>query len=161
VARAVDGDWHRSQAVTAHQEAWELLDRADRSRDEDAELVADAFASAYHWARANGRTAANAARGDYLIAKALLAVGRPEAALDWADRCLQACRDHGLVDFDLAYALEVRARSLWALDRTEEAEVDWAAALAVPIAEAEDEEWFARDVRDGLAPTAAAGPASR
>ena len=64
---------------------------------------------------------ANAARGDYLIAKALLAVGRPEAALDWADRCLQTCRDHGLVDFDLAYALEIRARSLRALDRTEEA----------------------------------------
>ena len=54
----------------------------------------------------------------------------------------------------------IRARSLRALDRTEEA-ADWAAALAVPITDAEDEEWFARDVRDGLVPTAAAGPASR
>ena len=32
-------------------------------------------------------------------------------ALDWADRCLLTCRDHGLDDFDLAYALEIRARS--------------------------------------------------
>ena len=159
--RAVDGVWHRTQATSAHQETWELLDRETRTRDEDADLVACAFASAYHWARATGRTVANAARGDYLIAKALLAVGRPEAALDWADRCLLTCRDHGLDDFDLAYALETRARSLRALDRTEEAEVDWAAALAVPIADPEDEEWFARDVRDGLAPTAAVGPASR
>jgi tetratricopeptide (TPR) repeat protein len=157
----VDGDWHRSQAVSTHQETWELLNRATRTRDEDADLVACAFASAYHWARATGRTVANAARGDYLIAKALLAVGRPEAALDWADRCLLTCRDHGLDGFDLAYALEIRARSLRALDRTEEAEVDWAAALAVPIIGPEDEEWFNRDVRDGLAPPAEVGPASR
>ena len=157
----VDGDWHRRQAVTAHQETWELLERSDRTTAGDADLVASAFASAYHWARATGRTVANAARGDYLIAKALLAVDRPEAALDWADRCLRTCRSHDLVDFDLAYALEIRARCLRALGRSEEAEGDWAAALAVPIADPEDAEWFARDVRDGLAPTAAAGPASR
>jgi uncharacterized protein YndB with AHSA1/START domain len=157
----VDGDWHRRQAVTAHQETWELLERSDRTTAGDADLVASAFASAYHWARATGRTVANAARGDYLIAKALLAVDRPEAALDWADRCLRTCRSHHLVDFDLAYALEIRARCLQALGRNEEAEGDWAAALAVPIADPEDAEWFARDVRDGLAPTAAAGPASR
>ena len=160
-APTVDGDWHRTQAVSAHQQTWVLLDRATRTRDEDADLVACAFASAYHWARATGRTEANAARGDYLIAKALLAVGRPEAALDWADRCLLTCREHGLVDFDLAYALEIRARSLRALDRADEAAADWAAALAVPIADPEDAEWFDRDVRDGLAPTVAVGPASR
>ncbi|HEY5786263.1 MAG TPA: SRPBCC domain-containing protein [Microlunatus sp.] len=160
-ASAVDGGWHRAQAVEAHQQTWELLERSERTPADEADLVACAFASAYHWARATGRTETTGARGDYLIAKALLAVGRPEAALDWADRCLQTCRAHDLFDFDLAYALEIRARSLRSLGRAREAEADWSAALAVPIADPEDAEWFARDVRDGLAPTAAVGPASR
>ena len=159
-ATTVDGDWHRTQGVTAHQETWELLEKTDRSADDDAALLASAYASSYHWARAAGRSPANSARADYLIAKALLATGRTADALASADACLAACSTHGLVDFDLAYALEIRARALQALGRTSEAEADWAAALAVPIANPEDAEWFERDVRDGLAPTAGGAPES-
>lgn len=158
---AVDGDWHRAQAIAANGETWELFERRDRTPAEDRDLVASAYASAYHWARATRGTPANAARADHLIAKALLATGQPAAALRHADACLSACRTHELVDFDLAYALEVRARSLQALGRSAEAEAEWTAALAVPIADPEDAGWFARDVSDGLAPTAAAGPTSR
>jgi uncharacterized protein YndB with AHSA1/START domain len=157
----LDGDWHRAQGVAAHTETWELLVKPDRSADEDSALLACAYASAYHWARATGRTPANTARAHYLIAKALLATGQPEAALTSADACLATCREHGLGDFDLAYALEIRARALQALGRPTDAEADWAAALAVPIAEPDDSELFAGDVSDGLTPSAAAGPASR
>ena len=157
----VDGDWHRAQAIAANNETWELIEQPDRSPADDAALVASAYASAYHWARATGRTPVNAARADHLIAKALLATDQPAAALRHAEACLTTCRSQDLGDFDLAYPLEVRARSLQALGRTAEAESEWAAALAVPIADPEDAEWFARDVSDGLAPTAAAGPALR
>ena len=46
---------------------------------------------------------------------------------------------HGLVDFDLAYAHEARARALQALGRTDAAADAWAAAKAVPIADPEDQ----------------------
>ena len=160
-AASVDGDWHRAQGITAHGETWDLLAKPQRTAAEDAALVTCAYASAYHWDRANGRTPANAARADYLIAKALLATRQPDAALVHAEASLAACRAHGLADFDLAYALEIRARAQYALGRTPEAEADWAEALAVPIADPEDADWFARDVRNGLVPTAAVGPASR
>ncbi|HYI57013.1 MAG TPA: SRPBCC domain-containing protein [Microlunatus sp.] len=157
----VDGDWHRAQGVIAHGETWDLLAEPERTAAADAALVTCAYASAYHWARATGRTPANAARADYLIAKALLATRQPAAALVHAESSLAACQAHGLADFDLAYALEIRARARYALGRITEAEADWVAALAVPIADAEDAGWFASDVSDGLAPNAAAGPASR
>jgi uncharacterized protein YndB with AHSA1/START domain len=157
----VDGDWHRAQAISANAESWDLLAIPERTADDDTALVTCAYASAYHWARATGRTPANAARADYLIAKALLATRQPAAALIHAESSLAACRQHSLADFDLAYAFEIRARALYALGRTGEAEADWAAALAVPIADAEDADWFASDISDGLAPTAAVGPASR
>ena len=55
-----------------------------------------------------------------------------------ADRSLARCRDHGLADFDLAYAHEARARALHALGRAEEAADAWRAARAVEVADPED-----------------------
>jgi hypothetical protein len=65
-----------------------------------------------------------------------------------ADRCLAVCRDHGLTDFDLAYAHEARARALRELGRDQEAAETWAAATAVPIAEQDDRDIVAADFMD-------------
>lgn len=142
---AADGHLHRAQAMAANNSIWELLGREDLTPDEQEDLLARAYASAYHWARAAGRGPQNAARADYMIAKAQLKLHRPELALHHADRCLATVREAALADFDLAYALEARARALKALGRTAEAETDWAAALAVPIADAEDREIVEQD----------------
>jgi hypothetical protein len=50
------------------------------------------------------------------------------------------CHEHDLVDFDLAYALEARARSLKLVGRVDEAAAQWAAAVAVPIADPDDKD---------------------
>jgi len=138
VAEPVDA-WHRTQAIEANNSVWDLLD-AERDADGDEELVRRAYAAAYHWDRAAGRGPENAVRAAYMIAKAQLAVGRPVVALEAADRCLALCLDHGIADFDLAYAHEARARALHALGRTAEAAVEWQAALDVPVADPEDKE---------------------
>lgn len=128
-------DWHRAQAVEANNATWTHLG-ADPV---DAEaLLRGAYTAAYHWERAAGATAANEVRALYLIGKAWLAVGNPALGLDYAERCLEDARAAGLDDFDLTYALELRARALHASGRADEARADWAAALAVPIADAED-----------------------
>jgi uncharacterized protein YndB with AHSA1/START domain len=134
---AVDAGWHRRQGVEANNAAFELLGRT-RTPAEDEDLLRTAYAAAYHWQRAAGARAENGARADYLIAKALLATGQPDAGLRSADRCLDTCRAHGLADFDLAYAHEVRARALRALGRDGEAAREWAMAASVPVADPED-----------------------
>ena len=97
-----------------------------------------AYAAAYHWELATDAGPSNAARADYLVSRALSATGQPERALVSADRALATCRTHGLGDFDLAYALEARARSLHALGRADEASAAWRDARAVEVADAED-----------------------
>ena len=141
-------DWHRAQGVEANNSLWELFDKADRSDDDVEEMLRRAYAAAYHWQRASGAGPENEARADYMIAKALLFAGQPEAAMRSADRCLAVCRDHGLTDFDLAYAHEARARALRALGRDQEAAEAWAAATAVPIAEQDDRDIVAADFKD-------------
>jgi uncharacterized protein YndB with AHSA1/START domain len=138
--------WHRAQGIEANNAVWDLVGTPDRTPDEDEELVRRAYAAAYHWDRAARRTPANAARGAYMIAKAQLAVGQPLIALAAADRCMAVCVEHGIADFDLAYAHEARARALHALGRREEAAAAWAAAHAVPIADPDDKQVLDEDL---------------
>ena len=141
----VEGDWHRRQGVEANNTAWDLIERPDRTDDDDEDLVRTAYAAAYHWQRAGGATPANEARACYLLARALLATGQPAAALRAANRCLAVCTANGLADFDLAFAHEARFRGLSALDRPEEAAAERAAATSVVIAKSEDRKVVERE----------------
>ncbi|MFZ2442894.1 MAG: hypothetical protein WAW51_11060, partial [Ilumatobacteraceae bacterium] len=75
-------------------------------------------------------------------------VRHAERSLHYADACLAQCQQFGLVDFDLAYAHEARARALRALGREDEGLAAWAAAKAVAIADPEDQEIVDGDFAD-------------
>ena len=145
----VDGDWHRMQAIEANNSVWQLVERASRTAADDEEMLQRAYTSRYHWARASGREPANVARGAWLVAKVQLLVGSPELSLRYADECLEVCEEHGLVDFDLAYAHEARARALHALGREDEASVAWKSAHAVQVADPEDRALLEADLAVG------------
>ena len=132
------GHWHRAQAIEANNATWALLDEpASPQTAED--VLRGAYAAAYHWERATGATPANECRARYLLVKAHLRAGLAERALHYADRCLTATLEHGLADFDLAYAHEARARALARLGRRDEADAALASALAVSIADPQDQ----------------------
>jgi uncharacterized protein YndB with AHSA1/START domain len=152
-ASNITGDWHRAQAVEINNAVWDQVDGVAAGTATTVGLVRGAYAAAYHWERATGATPANEARARYLIGKAWLASGRPDQALGYGDRTLAQCVEHGLVDFDLAYAHELRARSLAGLGRDAEARQAWASALAVEIADPQDRAIVEADFAD--APTLA------
>lgn len=140
--------WHRQQGVEANNSVWEILGRSDEERtaDDDEELIRRAYAAAYHWDRAAGTGPANSARADWLLSRAWAVRGQGDLALHHADRCAATCAAHDLIDFDLAYAHESRARALACLGRLEEAAAERARAAAVPIADPEDAEIVVGDL---------------
>ena len=121
-----------------------------------------AYTAAYHWDRAADRVPANSARGDWLLSRVWVVQSNGEPALQAADRCLATCVEHGLVDFDLAYAHEARSRALACLGRHDEAVAAFLLAKAVPVADNEDrgllesdlarEPWFGLSAADESAP---------
>ncbi len=143
------GEWHRAQGIECNNSTWEMIE-AERTPDQDEEMLCRAYASTYHWARAVRRGPANDARGAWLLAKVQLLVGQPELSLRYADRCMAVCHEHGLADFDLAYAHEARARALKALGDDVAAAQSWEMAKAVPIADAEDQAILDADLAVGL-----------
>ena len=142
-------EWHRFQAVEANNSVWELIELPERDPDQVEDMLRRAYAAAYHWDRAAGRTPGNSARADWLLSKVHLLAGHPETALLHAGRCLTTCETHGLKDFDLAYAHEATARALKTLGRADDAARSWEAAKAVPIADPEDREHVEEDLAVG------------
>jgi uncharacterized protein YndB with AHSA1/START domain len=128
--------WHRAQGVECNNSIWELVD-AERTPERDEELLRRAYASAYHWQRAARRGPENEVRASYMIAKVHLLTGDAARSLHYADRGMAMCVEHGIADFDLAYAYEARARALKQLGREEWA-AEWQAALDTPVADPED-----------------------
>ncbi len=145
----VAAEWHRTQAIVANNSTHEMF-AAERTPDNDEEMLRRAYAAAYHWQRAARRTPANEARALYMLARAHCHAGDAAAATHYAERDLAATLAAGddCADFDLAYAYEVNARAA-ALRGDEAAAHDWwRQAKAVPIADPEDKAILDEDFAD-------------
>jgi hypothetical protein len=125
---------------------WTLLDKEPQTRAEDDEMIHAAHASRHHW-RAVGEPV-NLARGEWQCSRVYATLGRSEPALWHARRSLDICEEHGLGDFDLAYALEAIARGYRVAAELPEAETytRLAADAGGRIADPEDRAHFERDL---------------
>lgn len=139
-AADVHGQWHRTQAIEANNSIWELLDGRELSAEDGDELLARAYAAAYHWQRAARRGPVNAARAAYMIAKAHTVLGQTDMALHAVDRyaSLLAAAGADAADFDHAYLHEARARAYALAGRADEARAELGVARRCAIADDED-----------------------
>lgn len=99
----------RALAVDCFNGTWSLLEKSDRTADEDALMIHMAHASTYHWG--NVGTAVNQVRGEWQCSRVYAVLGRAEPALFHAERALRVCRDAGIADFDIAFCYEALARA--------------------------------------------------
>lgn len=134
----------RKLAVDLFNHCWTLLGRDRRGRGEDDEMLHAAHASRYHWGRVGGPE--HRARGEWQCSRVYAVLGRAEPALHHARRCLELCEEHGLADWDLAFAYEALARAHRVAGEDGEAERLRELARAVPIAEADDRELLESDL---------------
>lgn len=101
----------RRRAADLFNLAWRLLEKPDRSLEDDEAMVNAAHASRFYWGESGG--AVNWARGDWQISRVYATLGRAEPALHHAERCLEQCLANPaeLEPFDLPYAYEALARA--------------------------------------------------
>lgn len=142
---------HRALAVEANNSTWEILAKSsgEITEAEAEEMTRRAYAAAYHWERAEGAVAANAARADWLLSTVWVARGVGSLALRHAQRCMAVCESDGLGDFDLAYAHEAMARAHACLGDLETARRHRADAAAVPVEDPEDKAVVDADLAKG------------
>jgi hypothetical protein len=100
---------HRKMGVDLFNYVWSMMDKPERTREEDDDMLHAAHASRYHWGQVG--EAVNFARGEWQVSRVYTVLMRPEPALYHAMRSLDICVEHGIGDFDLAFAYEAVARA--------------------------------------------------
>ena len=99
----------RTLAADLFNGVWALLEKEDRTPAQDDRMLHMAHASRFHWEQVG--TAANLARGEWQCSRVYAALRRPEPCLHHARRVLAICEEHGIGDWDLAFAHEALARA--------------------------------------------------
>jgi len=120
-AESLDPETERRLGADLFNKTWTLMEKTDRTAEDDDEMVHCAHASAYHWQQVG--TAANRARSEWQCSRVYTVLGRPEPALQHARRCLEICEANpdALDDWDLPFAYEAMARAHWVAGDADEA----------------------------------------
>lgn len=145
-APPMEPDDERHLAAALFNATWTLLEKDDRTREDDDAMVHMAHASAHHW-RQVGKPE-NVARGEWQCSRVYAALHRAEPCLHHAQRTLDLCQQHGLGDFDLAFAYEALARGHAIAGDTAQARAytEQALAAAEDIKDDEDRELLLTDL---------------
>ena len=143
---ALEREYHQKFAKDLFNYTWQLLDKPERSRDEDDRMIHAAHASRFHWGEVGSPV--NWARGEWQISRVYTVLKRPEPALYHAQRCLDLCQVNHIGDFDVAYAYEALARAYAIGGKQNDVEtyMQLAREAGEQIAEQDDKELFERDL---------------
>jgi DNA-binding transcriptional MerR regulator len=107
----LDKTTRRALAVGLFNHTWTLLEKTDRTVEQDDEMVHAAHASRYHWGEVGEQV--NLARGEWQCSRVYAVLGRAEPALHHARRCVEINEANpDREDWDLASAYEAMARAL-------------------------------------------------
>jgi len=102
-------DEHRKFAVDLFNLTWSLLDKKDKTKEENDKMIHAAHASRFHWGEIG--TPVHFERGEWQISRVYSVLKRSEPALYHAERCLEICKENNIGNFDVAFAYEAVARA--------------------------------------------------
>lgn len=138
-------------AVKANHRVWELLEKPERSPEEDEEMLLAAMTSFYHWKQVG--TTVNDQRGRWILSRVYIALGRSQEALEQAEKCQKITESYSdeMKDFDLAFAQEGLARAYALSGDLENAKKhrQLASELGEKIKDPEDKKIFIDDLQGG------------
>jgi hypothetical protein len=140
---------HKKFAVDFFNLVWSLLNKKERTKEEDDKMVHAAFASRFHWGEIG--TPVEFERGEWQISRVYSVLNKSEPALYHAKRCLDICTENNIGDFDIAFAYEAMARANASLGKKSEYEkyIRLAKEAGEKIRGKEDKDIFFGDLESG------------
>lgn len=142
---------HYHFATDFYNKTWELLDRAERTLDENQRMLDYAHTSMAHWRATGG--AVRQQRGEWLLSRVYAVLGQGDLALEHARRCAQIHEENKaeMDDSDLPFTYEAIARAHAVSGNTAEARkyLEMARKSGESIQGQEDKEIFAKELQGG------------
>ena len=104
---------HRYFSAGCFNAAWDLIDKPERTPEENEQMLLRAFASFYHWTQRSDCTPENRSISLWQISRVYALLGQAENARRYAVQCLAESRSTDLPPYCLGYAHEAMARAEW------------------------------------------------
>jgi tetratricopeptide (TPR) repeat protein len=101
---------HRYFAVQCFNQAWELIEKTERTPKEDETMIRLSQASHYHWTQREEYSPTNRSIALWQLARIYTVLGRLDQARHYANLCLQASQEKSVDAVFVGYAYEALAR---------------------------------------------------
>jgi hypothetical protein len=105
---------HRFFAADCFNRAWDLIEKEDRTPEEEEEMLNLSMASLWHWTQRPDFGDKERSLGYWQVSRIFAITGRPDMATAYAEKCLEVTEDAGLPPFYVGYAYEALARAAMA-----------------------------------------------
>lgn len=140
-------DCHKKLAVDCFSLVWTLMDKKNRTKDEEDKMIHAAHASRFHWGEIG--TPVERERGEWQISRMYTVVNMPASALYHARRCLEICKENNIADWDIAFAYEAMARACGVRGQKAECEryVEMAKKASEQIREKADKDYLFSELK--------------
>lgn len=138
---------HKYFSAECFNRAWDLIEKPDRTPDEDEAMIRLNQASLYHWSQREDCTGRNLSIGYWQTARIYALLGQADNARRYGELCLRYSQDEGA--FLLGYAYEALARAESVAGESEKAAkyLQNARRCLPQIADSEDREQLEEDLK--------------
>jgi hypothetical protein len=114
---------HKYFSAQCFNAAWDLMEKTDRSPEEDEQMIRLSQASHWHWTRREDYSDKEKSIAYWQTSRIYAILGLADNARRYGQLCLAASRDEELPPFCLGYAYEALARAESAAKNKEQMQV--------------------------------------
>lgn len=140
---------HKYFSTNCFNQAWDLMEKPERTPDEDERMLRLSMASLWHWTQRFDCTPENLSVGYWQLSRIYVLIRQPENARHYARLCLQVSQADGTPLYCLGFAYEALARAeMIAGDRFEmQSHLQKAHQIAERITDAEEQQMLLDDLK--------------
>jgi tetratricopeptide (TPR) repeat protein len=102
---------HKYFSAHCFNAAWDLIDKTDRTAEEDEAMVHLSLASLWHWTQREDCTATSLSAGYWQVSRTYALAGEADSARRYGQRCLEVSQSEDVGPFYVGYAYEALARA--------------------------------------------------
>ena len=102
---------HKYFSTNLYNKAWDLIDKEQRTPEDDEQMIRLSHASHYHWTQRPDYTTTSASIGYWQTSRIYAILDQTENAMRYGNLCLEASQEEGVPPFFLGYAYEALARA--------------------------------------------------
>ena len=129
---------HRHFSAACFNGVWELIDKPDRSPDEDRLMVSMCHASLYHWQQRPDCTSRSLSIGYWQLSRVYALLGEADNARHYGRLCLDHSQNEEPFYLGYAYEAQARAEAVARNHAVAEQHLDMARDLASKITEKDE-----------------------